>query len=912
MLTSRFKTMPSEHAKTARNKPAQKATEAEWTIRRRYLLVRPLTSKLQSLEILLQRPSLATTILPEVPKRQKQSLDESDYGIKPQPRSGNAHGRSHFFGEGRPGDKIRRTYSANSTSEVVVSPIITSPKDQSHPKALLELIRTTVKPEVYQLYCGIYTSFKEILVTTKAVTAAQGLPPLKVIAARRVAQCIISSEEFGESGDIWYEHASEVGRDGEYCSNILRWEAIEQIRKTICSNLLPSQQRNGLGLPAVLVGLCRGLNANAEAESLLRTMMELFPLTEDPRNPALVTLFSFWTDKKDEMFRLLAETLVEEGRPTSLTNPSVNEGLKLAVQCLESSELAQKLITRALETAFGVWGERYIAAAAKQRQQSAKRKGARRSDKTEGRLRKELDDLRKSRDRQRPIPRHIVQRAENVALELTQKLVVAAHSSPNTAAMSILDNLTHGFLVQDEAMRTITEEEWKEWYPIAAKVVILLQSLGRDSEHDISITGELVRCLEEIWNEVGNVGLQSLGEFVAICYENLYTKTGRSITEKDEVKALVDRLISYASTGSFSIDSDNASTIDAQAPKTPRRHSSKIVTFTPGKVPADPQHERERYFITQLALHVASGFSKLRCAMDKAGWNQWWKKVEFKIMGMKVRTPAKPKAVGGDEEKTPKQRKGWRWEEGIDEWVEVGGTPGGPSKEKKVTQVIEAVEIPIRMDWEPTWRDDYKIFSDRSAKHGTTTTTTDKVSADGEYYAPTPARVPSSVHRSPRKTQRLKQSLRAFAVMLPSRRESSREASAHGESIGSSFPVASPAPTENLISSPLVASSGNIRRKRKSEDSTYEESEDEINDPTGIHSLSSREASVAKKVGKKSVLSRPADKKQKMENELPQQKLRKRPALSVEDDDEPPRQRLEKGKRPAVSVGEGSDDEWHP
>jgi transcriptional/translational regulatory protein YebC/TACO1 len=60
------------------------------------------------------------------------------------------------------------------------------------------------------------------------------------------------------------------------------------------------------------------------------------------------------------MFRLLAETLVEEGRPTSLTNPSVNQALKLAVECVESSELAQKLVTRALETAFGVWGDRKV------------------------------------------------------------------------------------------------------------------------------------------------------------------------------------------------------------------------------------------------------------------------------------------------------------------------------------------------------------------------------------------------------------------------------------------------------------------------------------------------------------------------------------------------------------------------
>jgi hypothetical protein len=184
--------------------------------------------------------------------------------------------------------------------------------------------------------------------------------------------------------------------------------------------------------------------------------MELFSLTEDPRNPALVTLFSFWTDEKHEMFRLLAETLVEEGRPTSLTNPSVNEALKLAVECVESSELAQKFVTRALETAFGVWGDRYVAAPAKQRQEPAKRKGARRSDKTEDRLRKELEDLRKSRDGQRQLPRLIVARAENVALDLTQKLVVSAQSSPNFVCRMMLGNNGDGFRKGNVLGRSMT------------------------------------------------------------------------------------------------------------------------------------------------------------------------------------------------------------------------------------------------------------------------------------------------------------------------------------------------------------------------------------------------------------------------------------------------------------------------
>jgi hypothetical protein len=899
--------MPSERVKAANHgKPASKAASMEWTTARCHRLIRPLTAKLQSLGILLQSPSLATTTLPQAQKKPKQSLDESDYGSKPQRRSGNAHDRSLFFGEGRPGDKIRRTYSANSTTiipQVVVAATsrtstAASADDPSHPQMLLESLRSSLKAEVYQLYCGICAAFENILLATKSANESHDLPSLKVIAARRVAQCILASDP-GDSDEEWYQYAGMIGVGGEYCRDVVRWQAVELVREAIFSNLLPSQQRSGLGLPAILVGLCRHHNANAEAESLLKSMMEMYPLTENPRNPALVALFSFWQNQKFEMFRLLAGTLIEEGRPTSLSNPSVNQALKVAVECLESSWLSQELITRALETAFGIWGEEYITAAAEQRRELARRKSSRRS-------RKAVEELeyRKSRDRQRPIARHIVARAENMALELTHKLVVAAQNSHNIVALAILDNLTQGFLVQDEAMRTITEEEWEECYPIAAKVTILLQSLGRETENDVAIAKELLRCLDDLRNEMGKEGLQSLGEFVASCYENLYTSTGKSITGRDEIRALINRLVSYASTGSFSVATDKTGTIDVKAPKTPLKHRNKVITFTPGKVPANPQRERERYFITQLALHVAIGFLKLKCAKDNEAWNEWLRKLEQKLIEMKVRTPAKTKAVSKDTVATPKERKGWRFEEGIAEWVELGGTPGGPFKGKKSQCVIE---IPVKVGWKKSWRDDYEIFSDHPAYNGTTTTSSSsfiedskgedmqlprldspddpdishaQLSEDGEYYAPTPARAPSSIRRSPRKADRIKRSLRAVAVMLPSsspakamRKRSSRKGPDSPNPTESPSPSASLPAKSNLDSSPLVISSGNIPPQRKSfaEHAAHEDSQDELS--SSFYSLS--------------------DKKRKAEDGLPKKKLRKR-------------QRV-------VSVGDDSDDELtHP
>lgn len=867
----------SESGNVPRRDTSKPAPSAAWTTTRCHRLTRPLTSKLQALRQLLQSPSV--TVPTNAPKETKRDPNESPYIPGPRkPGRRSASERALFFEDSRPfrTDRSCRTYSsASSHPQVVVQvPPLQSvygqpfpasaidwdaaapgggarapprPRaqpskelDPSHPQILLSSLKPHVHPSLFHMYTGIYTALETILTST-SVSDTRELAPLRILAARRIAQCILATEEEIGSDDVWYDTAGEVGAGGEYLREIVRWHAVELVREAVVANLMPSQQKSGIGLSGVLVGLCRHLHADAEAESLLKTMMELYPLSENITNPALVTLLKFWKVPGEGVFRVLKEAVVTEGSPTALSNPSVNKVLKLAVDQVERCEAAKGFVVKALESGFGIWGNGYANAEGKRRKEAARRKGSRRSGKPGDEV------IRKPRHG-KPLLFRVGERAEEMALFLVEKLVVAAQCPQNTQAKAIINDLTNGFLLQDEEMRAATEDEWTEWFPIAGKVAVLLQSLGHSTEEDVAIAKEVVHCLDDVRGHLGKCGLKSLGEFVASCYGNLYTPSGKSITGEDELKDLVQRLITYASTGSFPPTSSSTPTASTKNPITPHKPNLRLVTFTPGKAFSNPQLEKERYYITQLALNVAIGFSILNCAKRDEKWNKWVRRVEHQVIGLKVRTPQKTVAAANAE------RKGWRWEEGIDEWVSVGGTPGGALKKKMRTRLVsKKVEIPVCKDRKRTWRNDYARFSDHLGSegvadfddsgsdmispsdsdsdsivitnprrrhqdatlssedpdtsfsrifdddHDTPSSASDLEGEDSDYedkpadyYIPTPARPPASVRRSPRTASRIKRSLNAFSIVMPER--SSPLRFSLGGPIGSSPLPSSPPP----------------------------------------------------------------------------------------------------------------------
>jgi len=718
-----------------------------WDTARCHRIIRPLSSLLGGLKYYVTLPSITTLAV-----SRKEAKTKSDDPLYHPSQSKNNTRRSRqgddqllFFGVSRPGRRrVPYTYMSNtrhsapqvgftySSAEPIDydlsfrapaigfdSATATKPNpsevqplkeflDPLRSEDLLRSLENSVTADVFRMYTKIYAAFELILKMTTSPSPAHEAAPLWVLAARKIAVRILTTEDETEPDDDLYDFVGDTGIADEYRRQILRWHAVELVRGAIRSGLLPSYQKNALGLPGVLVGLCRQLNANAEAESLLKTLAERYPLSESITNPWLVTLTSFWRGQNNELCRLLGNAFVTEGNPVVLGNITVNHMLKQAVDSIAYCEVSRSLITRILETAFGIWGKGHVLSAAKRRKELAKRKGERRTSRVTASKHDLLPD--KSRNA-KPIHARTGERAEDMALYLTEKLFVAAHGAANAHIIEMLENLTRGFLLQDETMRTSTEDGWSRWYPIAAKVTILLQSLGRDLVDDASIVGEIVRCLDNL----GEDDLKSLGEFVARCYGNLYSATGQSITGYNEVNYLVQGLISYAATGIFPPNTGSAeNSVATVEPTTPFRSRYELIIFTPGKTPVDPRMEKERHYISRLAVNVANGFSSLDSTKHDVKWNQWHKEVVCKVIGLKLRTPGKPVVVPA------KERKGWRYEEGISEWVEVGGTPGGTLLETKGKKDGEGrkgmkaihVEIQSYFDRIPNWRDAYKIFSD--------------------------------------------------------------------------------------------------------------------------------------------------------------------------------------------------------
>jgi len=567
------------------------------------------------------------------------------------------------------------------------------------PEILLRSLENDVPADLFRMYSNIYATFERILKMTTPPPRGYESPPLWVLAARKIAVHIITTEDKMEPGGDLYGLAGDTGIANECRREILRWHAVELVKGAICAGLFPLCEEDWLGLPGVLVGLCRQLKANTEAESLLKALAERCPLSESIIIPWLLTLTSFWRGENSDLCRLLENAFVDEGNPVVLANITIKYLLKQSVESIEYCKVSRKFVTRALDVAFGIWGKGHGLSAAKRSEERAERKGERRTS----RVTTSKHDRRCDEARKKPVNDRIAKRAQDMAFYLTEKIFIAVHGPINGHPIEMVENLTRGFLLRDETMRISAEDGWSWRYPTAAKVAILLLSLGRDLEYEARIVGEIVRCLDKLNED----DLQSLGAFVAWCYGNLYTAAGDTMTSYNEVYSLVQGLISYAETGTFSPNTASAeNSITSSEPTAPLNHRDNPI-FTPGKTPIDSRVEKERYYISRLAVSVATGFSSLDGTKHVAKWNTWHKEVVGKVIALKLRTPAVPAEV----------RKERRYEEEASEWAAVGGTPSDTlleTERKKVEEGWKIVNVEIQScsDGHPDWRDEYEIFSD--------------------------------------------------------------------------------------------------------------------------------------------------------------------------------------------------------
>ncbi|KAI5804396.1 hypothetical protein EDC01DRAFT_643230 [Geopyxis carbonaria] len=732
--------MPGSVCSVASNVPAPRRdansknqrSQQIWDVSRCRRLIRPLTAKIRTLKSTTQTlPSTTATI--QVQKEAKIDTGALPYnpasdnaGSRP-PRRRFASDRGLFFGDQRRPKAPQRTYSSRSITPNVAQSAASneglSVYDQSFPSCAIDLnaplpldtevprppkkliqkdselkdpqaeldsLKPFLHDYIFKLYTSIYNAFETLLIST--ATTCEGPPSLKKIAARRIGRCVVATSEEYEDDDGWYEEVAAFGVGGEHLPELVRWHGVELLRESIQSDFMPTQ-RNGMGLAGVLVGLCRVHHANAEAECLLRGMLEMQPLSANSNDPAFVTLNTFWGNSRPTTCRILAENLTCDGTPAAFGNPVINDHLKAAIGDIETCEMSRKLVSRAFESVFGIWGERHIISMAERRKKQALRKSGRKREK---------DGIQKTNAQ--VVPRRVGTRAEELALYLTGKLILDSLDHQNINTFAMVEDLARGFLAQDEGIRQETEGVWQEWFPIAAKVAILLRCFGVSALDDSDIAKELVRCSDDVREVSGEDGLRSLGVYVAECHEKLYdSSSGKSITGENEMEILVGRLISYTRNLGHKIPDGTIPESLVCAPfQTPRRPNAKVIMFTPGKQDLDLGLQKERYYMSHLALTAAMGFSTLKCAANNH-WVQWMADVERKVIGMKIRTPAK--ATGP---------KGWRFEEGLGEWVATGATPGGVLSKAKNTRrlVLDSVEIPVDLDRKRTWRSDYIDYAD--------------------------------------------------------------------------------------------------------------------------------------------------------------------------------------------------------
>ncbi|TGZ82042.1 hypothetical protein EX30DRAFT_213573 [Ascodesmis nigricans] len=694
---------------------ASKIPKSPWTTARCHRLIRPLTAKLRALETITQTlPSTTVSVGPTKEKEYK--IDPAELPYKPsedpsRPGQGRRRrlrpsnkDRDLFVGASTSRTTVRRTYSGvhsrssrtpnttvpstTTTQAVENTPapdLATADRSKSHEATLSQQLLTELQPfihpSVFAIYIGITTALETLLLST-ASTTNSGPRPLTVLAARKIAHCILATSSV-DGDDVWYDHASQVGASGEYLREIVRWHGIELIREAIRFNFMGTQ-KNGLGLASVLVGLCKQHGATEEAESLLKSMFELRPLSTNSHDPAFATLMMFWKDDRDALMRIIGENMVSEGTPVALGNPAINSLLKDALADIEFHEPSRQLITRAFESAFAIWGERHIETARLRRKEENRRKGSRLSS-----HRSEDVNNPRSTKSPPPLPASIGGRAETMALDMIESIVLLSLNTQNTAASAILSNLAKGFTMQSGIARKMAEEAWETSYPIAAKVLINAQAVSRvdDISFNNSIIRELSRSLSDICDASGKEGLQSVGEYIARCYIQVYDhSTGKSKLDNDELKLLVYRLLSAISTVSF-------------MPVTPFAASTTLITFTPASASPLAHHhpatattltssddisKADRYYVSRLALNIALEFSALQ---NRPSWTKWVQKIERQVLGLKLQTPAPKQGPYAEYGKTvvegkkmevdeKKKRKGWRWEEGISEWVAVGYTPG--------------------------------------------------------------------------------------------------------------------------------------------------------------------------------------------------------------------------------------------
>ncbi|KAF8470596.1 hypothetical protein BDZ91DRAFT_718493 [Kalaharituber pfeilii] len=297
--------------------------------------------------------------------------------------------------------------------------------------------------------------------------------------------------------------------------------------------------------------------------------------------------------------------------------------------------------------------------------------------------------------------------------------------SQTQEAMGILLELASGFHAQSGEVRNVVESLWggadplthrqkeKGLYPKDVKALILLLSAqgiqGKKEKDNVTLEAvarELGRVLDEKKYAILAAAKEAAANTSAA--ESRSTMVVQMPNDDTFIEGLVDLLIDLYTSDDISKElgqesvqklvkvlmdlafpprTSTSTTTSPAFPHTPARKPVAVwkpSPATPGS--GDEEETSTRYYLSRLALALATRFTSLPETKYCEAWVEWVENIEQKVIGMPIPTPARKPAhfryrrslrgVEISKQKSPKQRYGWKWEEGLGAWVaKTGITP---------------------------------------------------------------------------------------------------------------------------------------------------------------------------------------------------------------------------------------------
>ncbi|CUS11156.1 unnamed protein product [Tuber aestivum] len=545
---------------------------------------------------------------------------------------------------------------------------------------------------------AVYWALDQFLFVTSPAAKGPVIPTLASMASRQVAYCILA---VGDDGMDWYDYVRGYGRSGEYLREVVRWHGIELLKDALADGAMDPAD-GGPGAIGACIGLCRKHGAEREAEALLETLLFLNPVFRTSKaNPAFETIRFYFSIGPDgfvppsSVYRILKEfTPLVYKNPSWMCSREIQAVLIMATKDIEIVPRADEMVIRLLESAFGLQGSY------KTGEESPHEKlGTRR------------------------VPKVGRQKGEEAIAGVIQSLIWATFQRVESNARGALVHLVKGYLSQDQASKVLAQNVWGEEWPglVTSKIMAMAHVQqwscdGSSCTNSCLETGcfkellrecrdEIALCLELLTNALhGDDGFLLVAEYVRECYtpDSPSTTKEEHAKELARINSLTGRLLASISEAS---SSEYAS---RNVPKTPKASAPKVIIFTPGKLltPEDKKWEKRRYLIGQLVLRIATQYQESAVSF-KHEWVKWATDIEKKVLALKIGTPLETTVLKEDlrvQDASPKQklRKGWRYEEGLGEWVSTGQTPG----RKNRTPRRAGFEVVVFNHKEGIWRQD--------------------------------------------------------------------------------------------------------------------------------------------------------------------------------------------------------------